>query len=123
METEEGGMKAIENLNGTMLPDAEQEKPLVVAVSKNHEGPSLSTMKMNVKNVPPTLTADALRSLFTPYGLVLKAKIFHKPLVSHDGTREGVVVSLFIQHIYLITVGKMYINLSFKNQIEYEYHI
>lgn len=96
METEEGGKKAIEELNGKTLPDSEpdSEKPLIVSESKNPEGPNLATIKLKVTNLSPLVKADALRSLFTPYGLVLKVKVAAKKRANPDACRSGIVVSL-----------------------------
>lgn len=93
METEEGGKKAIEELNGKTLEDSDSEKPLIVSESKNPEGPTLATIKLKVTNLSPQVKAEALRSLFTPYGLVLKVKVAAKKRSMPDACRSGIVVS------------------------------
>ncbi|CAL8114262.1 unnamed protein product [Orchesella dallaii] len=85
METEAGAKQAMKELNGKILP--ELEKPILVTEAKNPEGPSLAVMKLKVKNVATITTAETLRNLFVPYGLVLKVKIFP----SKGSTRNAIV--------------------------------
>ncbi|ODM96241.1 RNA-binding protein lark [Orchesella cincta] len=85
METEAGAKNAMKELNGTLIP--ESEKSLLVTESKNNEGPSVAVMKLKVKNVATTVSAETLRNLFIPYGLVLKVKIF----LIGDASRSAIV--------------------------------
>lgn len=89
METEEGARKAIEELNGKTLPDSEDA--IKVSESKNPEGPSLPAIRLMVKNLPVEVSAEKLRELFVPYGLVLKVALTQKAFTSSTHRTAAVV--------------------------------
>jgi hypothetical protein len=102
----------IEALHGKLLPK-HPDRPVSITPSKNPEGPSLPVIKLQIKNLPPdrdpvpfdpsggeteesavskegiNLSADKIRDLFTPYGLVLKASLTKSKI---DHLRTAVVV-------------------------------
>jgi len=95
MEEETAGRTLLKEVNGKLIPGCERR--LAVSVSKNPEGPSVPTITLHVKNFGAHISATKIRSLFQPYGLVLKCTITDQHV---DLLRKAIVVS----KLYLYSV-------------------
>jgi RNA recognition motif-containing protein len=100
MEEESAARNAIKELHGKYIP--ETGKRVNVTESSHPEGPSIPTITLHVKNIGPQVTAEKVRSLFQPYGLVVKCIILDPQI---DALRKAVLVSSQLC-IFSVTVNR-----------------